>query len=173
MQFSTSVLASLLSISSMASARILGISLPKQVAAGQNFTAFINTLQSIDIQSTTDVAITFGAAPAEYALQKTLGTQLLGQKALGPGKSCSNSQQQSRMLTRFAVELSNIQTNISIPLTVPESFQQGETVVTAALFSLSGSRYSGVINYFNVTVNVASVTDASEFVSSTGSIIVY
>ncbi|EKG14197.1 hypothetical protein MPH_08650 [Macrophomina phaseolina MS6] len=154
MQFSTSVLASLLSISSMASARILGISLPKQVAAGQNFTAFINTLQSIDIQSTTDVAITFGAAPAEYALQKTLGTQLLGQKALGP-------------------ELSNIQTNISIPLTVPESFQQGETVVTAALFSLSGSRYSGVINYFNVTVNVASVTDASEFVSSTGSIIVY
>ncbi|KAF4302454.1 hypothetical protein GTA08_BOTSDO06201 [Botryosphaeria dothidea] len=154
MQFSTAVVASLLSISSMAAARITGITLPKQVATGSNFTAIVNTLPSIDIQSTADVSIAFGAAPAEYAIAKTLGTHLLAQKALGP-------------------ELSNIQTNISVPLTVPADFQKGEAVITAALFSLSGSRYSGILDYFNVTITVADVTDASEFVSTSDAITVY
>ncbi|KAL1621733.1 hypothetical protein SLS56_009037 [Neofusicoccum ribis] len=152
MQFSKSIIAGLLSISSMAAARVTGITLPKQVATGSNFTAFVNTENYI--QSIADVSIAFGAAPAEYAYEKTLGTVLLAEKTLGP-------------------ELSNVIQNISIPLTIPADFQKGETLITASLFSLTGARYSGTIQYFNVSVTVADVTDASEFVSSDSFVSVY
>ncbi|KAL0264744.1 hypothetical protein SLS55_000695 [Diplodia seriata] len=152
MKFSASTFAGLLSMSSLAAARITGITLPKQLAAGQNFTAFLNTEGYI--QSIADVSVAFGAAPAEYAYEKTLGTAVLGEKTLGP-------------------ELSNVVRNISLPLSVPADFQKGEAVVTAALFSLTGARYSPALSYFNVTVDVADVTDASEFVQSSGVINVY
>lgn len=80
MHYSTLALSTLLSL---ASARIIGIAVPKTIHPGDGFNAVIITENYI--QSVSDVAIAFGVAPGA-GYPGTLGTTLQSYY-LGPGTS--------------------------------------------------------------------------------------
>lgn len=86
MHFSTLALSTLLSL---ASARIVGISVPKIIHPGDGFNAIIITENYI--QSVSDVAIAFGVAPGA-GFPGTLGTALQSYY-LGPGMFSSSNLQ--------------------------------------------------------------------------------
>ncbi|KAF2089699.1 hypothetical protein K490DRAFT_21974, partial [Saccharata proteae CBS 121410] len=121
----------------LTTARIIGITVPAQVGAGDTFDAIIRTENYI--QTVEDVSIVFGIAPSEYAYPGELGTELLTQKTLGP-------------------ELSNTVSNITAKITLPASTPQGSSILAAALYSLYGARYGPTITNYNVTVVVANTT---------------
>lgn len=87
MKFSTSILAGLLSISSMAAGHIVAFALPKQLESGQNFAARL--IDDGNMSREHDIFVTFGAVPAEYARKDMLGAAFLGQKILYPPGSKS------------------------------------------------------------------------------------
>lgn len=94
MQFSTLAIASLLSL---ASARIVGIAVPKTIRPGDGINAII--LTEGYIQSVADVAIAFGVTPGA-GYPGTLGTTLQSYY-LGPGTFSSLSPSQRSSLSSF------------------------------------------------------------------------
>jgi hypothetical protein len=82
---STSVLAAAAPLLSLASGRIVGISVPETIKPGDGFNAIIQVENYI--QSVYDVAIAFGVAPGT-GYPDSLGT-ILDSFYLGPGKSNS------------------------------------------------------------------------------------
>ena len=131
----------------LASASISGIAVPATVAPGDSFRAIIQTQNFI--QSVQDVAISFGLAPEADARPDAL-VNFLSNKYLGPDNS-------------------NISTNITHIVTVPEDMPQGPAVFTGMLFSLLGAVYSPNEQTFTVDVTVGDFTDEANYASSTSS----
>ncbi|KAF2136316.1 uncharacterized protein K452DRAFT_292513 [Aplosporella prunicola CBS 121167] len=146
MQFTTALLAA---FAATASARIVGISAPKQVVPGEAFPVTIRTEGYI--QSVEDVAIVFGASTPAQAYPGTLGRDLLLQKILGP-------------------DLSNVNNNISTRVTLPADFEKGKAVLVGALYSIYGASHSPLVQSFNVTIDVADTANWGEYVDSKGSV---
>ncbi|KAE9968799.1 hypothetical protein Vi05172_g2198 [Venturia inaequalis] len=140
MQLSTFALASLLSL---ASARIVGFSVPKTIRPGEGFSAVIHTENYI--QSVQDIAIAFGVTPG-VGYPGSLGTTLES-FYLGPTQS-------------------NIVSNITKYFTtVPKTLTPGAATLSAQLYSLYGASSSGVLSNYNVSITVANTT-STEYVSS-------
>lgn len=78
MKFSISILAGLLSISSMAAGNIISIALPEQIRVDDSFNCQLSSIG--DERKITYVSAAFGAAPIKDARAKMLGTAILGQK---------------------------------------------------------------------------------------------
>lgn len=78
----TTFLASILSLLTLATARITGFSAPSAVVPGAPIQIHIRAENYI--QPVQDVAMAFGISPAEKHHPRSLGT-FVGEKALGPG----------------------------------------------------------------------------------------
>ncbi|KAH7061555.1 hypothetical protein B0J12DRAFT_695701 [Macrophomina phaseolina] len=125
-----------------ASARLVGVKVPKTIAPGDTFTATMTN--EIYIQAVYDVALAFGTSPPP-GHEGYIG-QVLGSQYLGPA-------------------LSNQRQNLNLTVTMPSSIAKGEQVFYAALYSLYGASAGPTISTFNVTTTVGDVT-SSEYVSS-------
>ncbi|KAE9963925.1 hypothetical protein EG328_010948 [Venturia inaequalis] len=160
MQLSTFALASLLSL---ASARIVGFSVPKTIRPGEGFSAVIHTENYI--QSVQDIAIAFGVTPG-VGYPGSLGTTLES-FYLGPSMSSSPSLAlQSLEKPSLAPTQSNIVSNITKYFTtVPKTLTPGAATLSAQLYSLYGASSSGVLSNYNVSITVANTT-STEYVSS-------
>ena len=147
-----------------ASARISGIAVPSTIAPGSNFRVTILTQDYI--QSIQDVAIAFGLAPNAAIANSSLGT-LLNSKYLGPGKvslkpffrhggcyRCWHSVD----IVDVLVDDSNVVTNITHFVQIPDGMAQGPIVFTAALFSLLGAESEPSLETFSVDVTVGNFT---------------
>ncbi|KAL9075951.1 MAG: hypothetical protein Q9161_001345 [Pseudevernia consocians] len=127
-----------------ASASISGIAVPSTIAPGSSFRVTIITEDFI--QSVQDVAIAFGLAPNAAIANSSLGT-LLSSKYLGPDDS-------------------NIETNITHIVSIPDGLATGPIVFTSSLFSLLGADFEPNLQSFSVDVTVGDAT-SSDLVGST------
>ncbi|KAM0796519.1 hypothetical protein BDR22DRAFT_893203 [Usnea florida] len=127
----------------LSSASINGIAVPSSIAPGSTFRVTITTVDFI--QTVQDVAIAFGLAPNADIANTSLGT-LLNSKYLGPDDS-------------------NIESNITHFVEIPNDVAQGPIVFTAALFSLLGAEYEPSLQTFSVNVTVGAFT-SSDLVGS-------
>ncbi|RFU79564.1 secreted nis1 [Trichoderma arundinaceum] len=132
MRFSIAAAAPLLSA---ANALISGIAVPETVAPGDTIQATITTQNYI--QAVYDVAIVFGFAPGD-GFPGSLGS-VLGSFYLGPHES-------------------NIVTNITKTITIPDGIAKGDGIITASVMSLWGAAAGPALNTFNVTITVGDVT---------------
>jgi hypothetical protein len=133
MRFSaTSAALALTTLISSSSAIITGVEAPSTVYAYNPFTITLTTADYI--QSVYDVAVAFGVAPGA-GYEGDLGT-VITSAFLGPSQS-------------------NILTPITFSAVLPTGTQNGENVLTAAVYSLFGAGASPSITEFNVTINVA------------------
>ncbi|KAK0943812.1 hypothetical protein LTR29_004576 [Friedmanniomyces endolithicus] len=134
---STSLL-SILAAASAVSARIGGIAAPESIAAGSDFSITIITENYI--QSVLDISAAFGLTTKVYP--DSLG-QYLTSVYLGPTQS-------------------NIRTNISVPASVPSSYNVGSTYhLIAAITSLYGAGHSPTTILFDLAVTVSNATSSS------------
>ncbi|PNP75352.1 hypothetical protein FNYG_11156 [Fusarium nygamai] len=137
-----SIAAASTALLALAEARITGIKVPKEIAAGEPFEVII--VRENYIQSVFDSSIVFGyAPPAQYP--GTIG-QILGSFALGKAES-------------------NKVGPLKKKLTVPEGTKGVDGLITAALFSIYGSSGSPTISEYNVTVFFGDKT-SDEYASS-------
>ncbi|KAK1807341.1 hypothetical protein LTR12_018313, partial [Friedmanniomyces endolithicus] len=134
---STSLL-SILAAASAVSARIAGIAAPESIAAGSNFSITIITEDYI--QAVLDLSAAFGLTTKVYP--DSLGPYLTS-VYLGPTES-------------------NIRTNISVPASVPSSYNVGSTYhLIAAITSLYGAGHSPTTTLFDLAVTVSNATSSS------------
>ncbi|KAM0236846.1 hypothetical protein ACHAPO_004888 [Fusarium lateritium] len=129
-----SVAAASTALLALAEARITGIKVPKEIKAGEAFEAIV--VRENYIQSVFDSSIVFGYSPDPYP--GTIG-QVLDSVPLGKGES-------------------NQIEDLKVKLTVPESAQKGEGVVSAALLSVYGASGSPTLSEYNVTVTIGDKT---------------
>ncbi|PTB66525.1 hypothetical protein BBK36DRAFT_1119116 [Trichoderma citrinoviride] len=132
MLFNAAAFASLLAV---ASARIVGISVPETVAPGSTVKGIIVTENYI--QSVYDVAVAWGFAHGE-GFPGSLGS-VIDSSYLGPN-------------------LSNQVGNITQYITIPASAAKGDAVISASVMSLYGAAYSPTLTNFNVSVTVGDFT---------------
>ncbi len=153
----------------LTSASISGIAVPSTIAPGSNFRVTIITEDFT--QSVQDVAIAFGLAPNAAIANSSLGT-LLSSKYLGPGKLFSSFSLTAVLLPAsfnsvdMLIDNSNIETNITHFVQIPDGLATGPIVFTSSLFSLLGADYEPHLQSFSVNVTVGEFT-SSELVSST------
>ncbi|KAK0254663.1 hypothetical protein LTR91_012592 [Friedmanniomyces endolithicus] len=134
---STSLL-SVLAAATAVSARIGGIAAPESIAAGSDFTITIITENYI--QAVLDISAAFGLTTKVYP--DSLGPYLTS-VYLGPTQS-------------------NIRTNISVPASVPSSYNVGSTYhLIAAITSLYGAGHSPTTTLFDLAVTVSNATSSS------------
>ncbi|KAK0276335.1 hypothetical protein LTR35_010660 [Friedmanniomyces endolithicus] len=134
---STSLL-SVLAAATAVSARIGGIAAPESIAAGSDFTITIITENYI--QAVLDISAAFGLTTKVYpdSLEPYLTSVYLG-----PTQS-------------------NIRTNISVPASVPSSYNVGSTYhLIAAITSLYGAGHSPTTTLFDLAVTVSNATSSS------------
>jgi len=139
---SSTIVAAFASLVSLASARIVGISVPDTIKPGDGFNLYIQTENYI--QSVYDVAIAIGVAPGA-GYPQSLGT-VLDSFYLGPAQS-------------------NVVTPIPKWTTLPASTPTGPATLSAELFSLYGAVYGGTLNNYNVSITVGDHTSTT-YVSS-------
>lgn len=147
MRFST--LATTLSASSLASARIVGLAAPSTVTPNTPFT--ITLLTENYIQSVADIAVAWGfQTPTENnptGYPYTLGS-FTSSSYLGPEKS-------------------NTLTNVTVDAVVPATLEKGKDVVLGvAVMSLYGASGGPVTFGWNVTVHVGDEADEQDLVAS-------
>jgi hypothetical protein len=149
----TSILATSL-LSSLASARITGLSAPATLAPNSTFSFTLQTEGYI--QSVSDVAVAWGfalpTATNPTGFPYTLGS-FAGSSYLGPEKS-------------------NVLGNVSVEATTPDAFESeaymGKNVVfSVAVMSLYGASAGPVTQSWNVTVKIGE-EEGSEVVESKG-----
>ncbi|RGP75818.1 secreted nis1 [Fusarium longipes] len=129
-----SIAAASTALLALAEARITGIKVPKEIKAGEAFEAEI--IRENYIQSVYDSSIVFGYSPDPYP--GTIG-QVLNSIPLGKAES-------------------NKIDNLKVKLTIPESTEKGEGVVSAALLSIYGASGSPTLSEYNVTVTIGDET---------------
>ncbi|KAL6890951.1 hypothetical protein GGI43DRAFT_387402 [Trichoderma evansii] len=132
MQFS---IAAIVPFLAGANAIISGIAVPETIQPGSAFELTIETQNYI--QAVSDVAIAVGYAAGD-GFPQSLG-EVLGSFYLGPQDS-------------------NVLHNITETLVLPAGTQQGDGIITAAIFSLWGAAAGPAVNTFNVTISVGSET---------------
>ncbi|KAK4982429.1 hypothetical protein LTR66_006812 [Elasticomyces elasticus] len=133
----TTILASSLSLLSLASARIAGIQAPATLAPGSSYDITIITGRSY--QPVSDISMAFGLVdPASQAHLNTLGT-FLDAKTIGR-------------------ENSNVGYNLSQQVTIPSSAAEGDAVLTASLFSLHGPLSTPMFTNFHLNVTITKQT---------------
>ncbi|KAK0876895.1 hypothetical protein LTR87_009244 [Friedmanniomyces endolithicus] len=129
---------SVLAAASAVSARIAGIAAPESIAAGSDFSITIITENYI--QAVLDLSAAFGLTTKVYP--DSLGPYLTS-VYLGPTQS-------------------NIRTNISVPASVPSSYNVGSTYhLIAAITSLYGAGHSPTTTLFDLAVTVSNATSSS------------
>ncbi|GKU00935.1 signal peptide-containing protein [Fusarium langsethiae] len=136
-----SIAAASTALLALAEARITGIKVPKEIAAGESFEAIV--VRENYIQSVFDSSIVFGYSPDPYP--GTIG-QVLDSVALGKAES-------------------NKIEELKVKLTIPDSVGKGEGVVSAALLSVYGASGSPTLSEYNVTVTIGDKT-SSEYAES-------
>jgi Nis1 family len=127
----------------LSQAIITGISVPATIKPGDGFNAYINTADYI--QSVYDVAVAFGVAPGA-GYQGALG-QVIDSFYLGP-------------------EQSNVVQPIPKWVTMSSTVQQGQAIVSAAVFSLYGAADAQTLTTYNVTVTIGDATSTNYVTSS-------
>lgn len=155
----------------LTSASISGIAVPSTIASGSSFRVTI--IAEDFIQSVQDVAISFGLAPNAAIANSSLGT-LLSSKYLGPGKlsppalpaTAGIAASFCKPALMRSVDDSNIVTNITHFVQIPDGTAEGPVVFTSALFSLFGAEYEPNLERFSVDVTVGNFT-SSDLVGST------
>lgn len=148
MQFSTSTIISSLSLLALTQARIIGLSAPATIAAGQPFT--VQLLTENYIQSVYDVGAAFGIAPgsgypAGSDYPASLGT-VIGSGGIGAAGS-------------------NVVTPLSFTVAIAPGYPAGEAILSTSVMSLYGAVAGPTLTGWNVTVTIGSET--SGIVSST------
>ncbi|KAK1082037.1 hypothetical protein LTR33_004209 [Friedmanniomyces endolithicus] len=129
---------SVLAAASAVSARIAGIAAPESIAAGSDFS--ITIITESYIQAVLDLSAAFGLTTKVYP--DSLGPYLTS-VYLGPTQS-------------------NIRTNISVPASVPSSYNVGSTYhLIAAITSLYGAGHSPTTTLFDLAVTVSNATSSS------------
>ncbi|KAK8159499.1 hypothetical protein IWX90DRAFT_488952 [Phyllosticta citrichinensis] len=147
MKFATTLVTGLVSLASLASARITGITLPTKIGVNEVFNVTIKSENYI--QSIADIAFAFGVIQPQYADAGSLGMYLVGESFLGPTFS--------NQISDFIVPVGPI----------PDNVPKGETLFNAALFSLLGSRFAPTTFIWNATVTLQNTTDYSQTITST------
>ncbi|KAK7539438.1 uncharacterized protein J3D65DRAFT_601514 [Phyllosticta citribraziliensis] len=147
MKFATTLVTGLVSLASLASARITGITLPTKIGVNEVFNVTIKSENYI--QSIADIAFAFGVIQPQYADAGSLGMYLVGESFLGPTFS--------NQISDFIVPVGPI----------PDYVPKGETLFNAALFSLLGSRFAPTTFVWNATVTLQDKTDYSQTITST------
>ncbi|KAK8188025.1 hypothetical protein IWZ00DRAFT_442126 [Phyllosticta capitalensis] len=147
MKFATALVTGLVSMASVASGRITGITLPTKIGVNEVFNITVKSENYI--QSIADIAFAFGIIEPQYATPGTLGMYLVSESFLGP--SFSNQ------ISDFIIPVGPI----------PDYVPKGQTVFSAALFSLLGSRFTPTTLIYNATVEIAEHTDYSQTITTT------
>jgi hypothetical protein len=144
-----STLISTISLTSLTSARIIGLAAPSTLTPNSTFT--LTLLTENYIQSVSDIAVVWGyqtptpTNPQGYPY--TLG-RFANSSYLGP-------------------ESSNTLENVTIQAVVPEGLEEGEQVLGVAVMSLYGASSGPVTFGWNVTVKVRGGQDDEDLLSST------
>ncbi|KAH6675624.1 hypothetical protein B0J14DRAFT_586921 [Halenospora varia] len=133
MRFSlNTLLPTLLSITTLTTARIVGLRAPSQIAPGTPFT--LTLLTENYIQSVYDVSAAFGIAPGA-GYPQSLGTDLFSSVYIGPAGS-------------------NVLNGLNYTVAISKEFAKGEATLSASVMSLYGAVYGPTLVGWNVSVVV-------------------